>query len=176
MGFFRCFYALRNTAKNERSGCVSFRIVDGMGSFYIPMSWSDGKAVTSVTKKVDNFRQRWFFVGVERPCAFLEVLDEPLVKNSHWGKATFDGAMNVSLMGRLSFLREEGLTRQMVVADFVTRRIAPLQAHSTPMWMYSGPQDKMRLHREDNDKDTMPSMMRNETHPERSFFAVFRSA
>ena len=32
------------------------------------------------------------------------------MKNSHWGKATFDGAKNVSLMWRLSFLREEGLT------------------------------------------------------------------
>ena len=69
-------YALRNTAKNERSGCVSFRIVDGMGGVYIPMSWSEGKAITSVTKKVDDFRQKWFFVGVERPCAFLEVPDE----------------------------------------------------------------------------------------------------
>ena len=99
---FRCFYALRSTAKNERSGCVSFRIVDGMGSVYIPMSWSEGKAITSVTKKVDDFRQRWFFVGVEQPCAFLEVPDVPPVKNSNWGKASFSGAQNVMLTGRLS--------------------------------------------------------------------------
>ena len=96
---------------------------------------------------------------MERPCAFLEVPDEPPVKNSHWGKATFDGAGNVSLMGRLSFLREEGLTGQMVVADFVTRHIAPLQAHSVPMWMYSGSSDKMRLHVEDNDKDTIDNVL-----------------
>ena len=56
VGLFRCFYALRNTTKNERSGCVSFRIVDGMGSVYIPMSWTEGKAITSVTKKVEDFR------------------------------------------------------------------------------------------------------------------------
>ena len=136
VGLFRCFYALRNTAKIERSGCVSFRIMDGMGSVHIPMSWSEGKAVTSVTKKMDDFRHRWFFVGVEQPCAFLEVPDAPPLKNSHWGKAPFDGAKNASLMGRLSFLREEGLTGQIIVADFVTRRIAPLQAHLTPMWMY----------------------------------------
>ena len=90
------------------------------------------------------------FVGVERPCAFLEVPDEPSVKNSHWGKGTFDGARNVSLMGRLSFLGEEGLTGQMILADFVTRRFTPLQAQSVPMWMYSGPKDKMRLHAVDN--------------------------
>lgn len=159
VGLFRCFYALRNTAKNERSGCVSFHIVDGMGGVYIPMSRSEDKAITSVTKKVDDFRQKWFFVGVERPCAFLEVPDEPPVKNSHWGKAAFDGAKNVSLMGRLSFLGEEGLTGQMIVADFVSRRIAPLQAHSVPMWMYSWPNDKMGLHVEDNDKDTVDNIL-----------------
>ena len=83
VGLFWCFYALRNTARNERSGCVSFRIVDGMGSVYIPMSWSEGKAITSVPKKVDDFCQKWFFVGVEQPCAFREVPDAPPVKNSH---------------------------------------------------------------------------------------------
>ena len=76
-----------------------------MGGVYIPMSWHEGRAITYVTKKVDDFRQKWFFVGVERPCAFLEVPDEPPLKNSHWGKATFDGARNVSLMGRLSLLQ-----------------------------------------------------------------------
>ena len=96
---------------------------------------------------------------MEHPCAFLEVPDEPPLKNSHWGKATFDGVRNVRLMVRLSFLHEEGLTGQIIVADFVTRRIAPLQAHATPMWMYSGPQDKMRLHREDNDKDAVDNVL-----------------
>ena len=99
------------------------------------------------------------FVGVEHPCAFLEVPDEPPLKNSQWGKASFDGAKNASLMGRLSFLHEEGFTGQKIVADFVTRRIAPLQAHSVPMWMYSGPNDKMLLHREDNEKDTVDNVL-----------------
>ena len=27
------------------------------------------------------------------------------------------------------------------------------------MWMYSGPQDKMRLHREDNDKDAVDNVL-----------------
>ena len=132
VGLIQCFYALQNTMKNERSGYVSFRIVDGMGSVYIPMSWSEGKAITSVTKKVDDFRQRWFFVRVEQPCAFLKVPDAPPVKNSHMDKAPFDGERNASLMGRLSFLREEGLTGQIIVADFVTRRIAPLRCTRCP--------------------------------------------
>ena len=50
------------------------------------------------------------------------------------------------LVGRLKMLRDAGLTGQMVAHDFVQRRIAPLQAHSRPVWMYSGPQERMRLH------------------------------
>ena len=34
----------------------------------------------------------------------------------------------------------------MIAEDFVSRRIAPLQAHKKPMWMYSGHSDPMRLH------------------------------
>ena len=47
---------------------------------------------------------------------------------------------------RLTELREAGLTGQMVALEFVRRRIAPLQAHSQPMWLYSGVKDGMRLH------------------------------
>ena len=75
--------------------------------------------------------------------------------------------MRVSLQLPLSFtvftclkvLRDAGLTGQMVARDFVQRRIAPLQAHSRPMWMYSGPQDRMSLHPVDlTEKEVAASM------------------
>ena len=59
----------------------------------------------------------------------------------------------------MRFLREEGLTGQMVAADFVTRRIAPLQAHSEPMWMYAGPSDAMRLHEQDLGSDVVDTIL-----------------
>ena len=86
VALFRSFYALRNTAKAERTGCVSFRFADGMGDVYIPMSWSDDKPVTAVSKKVDDFRQKWFLIGVKSQSSFLEVPEAPPVKNTHWGK------------------------------------------------------------------------------------------
>ena len=97
-----------------------------MGTVYIHMSWSGDKPVTALLKKVGDFRQRWLLIGVHSPCAFLDVPEAPPVKNSHWGKSALHGVDNAHRVGRLSFLREEGLTGQMVVADFVTRRIAPL--------------------------------------------------
>ena len=64
-----------------------------------------------------------------------------------------------ALAGRLKVLRDAGLTGQMVARDFVQRRIAPLQDHVRPMWMYSGPQDRMRLHGEPlPEKETAAAM------------------
>jgi hypothetical protein len=59
---FRSFYALRFTANKERSGCVSFRITDGMKGVYIPIARNGENIVTSVTKKVEDFRKRWFLM------------------------------------------------------------------------------------------------------------------
>ena len=60
----------------------------------------------------------------------------------------------------MKMLRDAGLTGQMVARDFVLRRIAPLQAHSRLMWMYSGPQDRMRLHPEPLTKKQVAASMK----------------
>ncbi|KAE8810327.1 hypothetical protein D1007_13062 [Hordeum vulgare] len=46
----------------------------------------------------------------------------------------------------LTHLREEGLTATLVVREFLSRRIAPLQSHSRTMWPFFGPEDPKRLH------------------------------
>ena len=51
-----------------------------------------------------------------------------------------------ALVRCMKLLHDAGLNGQMVARDFIQRRIAPLLAHTRPMWMYSGPQDKMRLY------------------------------
>jgi hypothetical protein len=112
--FFRSFYALRSTAPGERSGCVSFRIADGMGGVYIPMSWDDDKAVTRVTKKVDDFRQRWFIVDAKTQNHFFDVPEAPPLKNSNWSSAIFQSPKMADLVARMKLVREAGLTGQMV--------------------------------------------------------------
>ena len=83
VALFRSFYALRSSAKLERTGCVSFRIADGMGDVYISVSWNGKKPVTAVMKKVDDFRQKWLRIGIKSQSSFLDVPDAPPVKNSH---------------------------------------------------------------------------------------------
>ena len=50
MELFRSFYALRSSAQNERTGCVSFRIADARSKYYIPIAWVGDSAITKVTK------------------------------------------------------------------------------------------------------------------------------
>jgi len=159
VAFFRCFYALRSSAQSERSGCVSFRIADGMGGVYIPMSWDDGKPVTCVTKKVDDFRLRWLVIDAKAQNSFYDVPEAPPQKNSHWKKEGLQSPKIVHLVARMKLVRDAGLTGQMVAEDFVKRRIAPLQSHTKPMWMYSGPMDAMRLHCSDHSAATVAHIM-----------------
>ena len=57
VAFFRSFYVLRPTARGESSGCLSFRIANGMAGIHIPMAWgADERPIKWVTKKVEEFR------------------------------------------------------------------------------------------------------------------------
>ena len=74
---FRSFYSLRNTAPGEALGCVSFRIALARSDDYIPIAWVGENAVTKITKKVDDFRQKWFFVSTKGERAASERLQGP---------------------------------------------------------------------------------------------------
>jgi hypothetical protein len=41
------------------------------------------------------------------------------------------------MLGRIRILAESGLTTMMVLHDFVSKRIAPLQVRTHPAWLYT---------------------------------------
>ena len=88
VALFRHFYAIRITARGESSGCVSFRISDNMSGCYIPIAWAGDKPVTSVTKKVDDFRKRWLFVDACKESPRFAVPDAPPAKRGSWARAS----------------------------------------------------------------------------------------
>lgn len=92
--------------------------------------------------------------------AFCDIPNAPPVKHDGWSSVPLAHQAMSALVGRLKLLRDAGLTGQMVARDFVQHRIAPLQAHSRPMWMYSGLQDKMGLHPESLTKKDMAASMK----------------
>ena len=111
-----------------------------MVGILIPMAWGpDKQPVTRVTKKVEEFWKKWLLVDIGGTNAFCDVPDAPPVKHDGWSSVPLAHQAMSVLVGRLKMLHDAGLTGQMVARDFVQRRIAPLQAHSRPMWTYSGP-------------------------------------
>src|SRR5664279_3687665 len=75
VALFRCFYSLRITAGEQRSGCVSFRFCEAMASEIIPME---------VMKKVEDFRKRWVYMDLRQASPLFEVPTAPAVKHAHW--------------------------------------------------------------------------------------------
>ena len=134
MEFFRNFYALRNTASSEVAGCVSFRIADARSKYYIPIAWVGENAVTKITKKVDDFRKRWFLVDAKVKNLLLDMPSAPPKKWARWASEAYTGPNLKELYRCLLGLRKAGIIGQMVAQDFTRRRIAPLQWHSEPMW------------------------------------------
>ncbi len=52
------------------------------------------------------------------------------------------------VLDRIQYLAESGLTSLMVLHDFLSRRLTPLQDRATrPAWMYTGVNDIMWLER-----------------------------
>jgi hypothetical protein len=53
------------------------------------------------------------------------------------------------MLGWIRILAESGLTPMMVLHDFMSKRIAPLQERTRPAWLYIGVNDITRLERGD---------------------------
>jgi hypothetical protein len=45
------------------------------------------------------------------------------------------------VLERIQFLAEKGLTSMMVMRDFLSKRITPLQERARPVWLYTGEND-----------------------------------
>jgi hypothetical protein len=51
------------------------------------------------------------------------------------------------VLARIRLLAGKGLTSLMVLADFLSHRITPLQQHAHATWSYTGENDTTRLER-----------------------------
>ena len=49
------------------------------------------------------------------------------------------------LLVRVEMLYDAGLKSSSMVQEYLSQRLAPLQEHSRPMWLYTGSSDPMRL-------------------------------
>jgi hypothetical protein len=71
--------------------------------------------------------------------------EAPTTKKSAWVETL---RLNVAfglVIERIKHLMSHGLLTMMVLHGFLSRSIAPLQAHARPAWMYTGEGDTTRL-------------------------------
>ena len=88
---------------------------------------------------------RWCWIEEEDPPAFCEVRQEPPVRGNDWGDADADDEKLTIATTRILRLTEAGLTLEMIVADFIRHRIAPLHNKGRPAWDFRNAADIMRL-------------------------------
>jgi hypothetical protein len=93
----------------------------------------------------EEWRGRWCWIEEEDPPAFCEVRQASPVRRSDWSEVDADGAKLTVATTRILHLTEAGLTLEMIGADFIRRRIAPLHNKGRPAWLFTNAADIMTL-------------------------------
>nr|CAD40485.2 OSJNBa0067G20.1 [Oryza sativa Japonica Group]CAE03318.2 OSJNBa0032I19.12 [Oryza sativa Japonica Group] len=136
LDLFRFYYELRWMEPNRVSGCVGFRLRDGLKSRYIPFQCPSSRS---------KWRTRWFYLQIkDSDPVFIVPTEQPDKIPSWTAKPPLTPSLQ-SFIDIVDDLRVRGLSRYEVTADFVRRRIQPLQARVHPAFDYSGPEDATRV-------------------------------
>ena len=116
-----CHFFYLRMGSTQCSGCVYF--VASHGS----------NAISRAGKKVEDFRHKWIFMDAKRSHAGLELLTAFPVKLDRWAHEKLTDPRAERLLEKMTAdLEAEKLTGAMLVREFLTQRLAPLQAHSRP--------------------------------------------
>jgi hypothetical protein len=96
----------------------------------------------------ERWREDWALVQANAHDRLALPVGGPTLDRTEWGK---DPGLEPGfdlVLERVQYLAENGLTSLMVLHDFLSKRIAPLQDRShRPAWMYTGVNDIMWLDR-----------------------------
>ena len=96
-------------------------------------------------KKVDNIAKRWVYMDTRSVSGFFKAPSGPPRKRSCWSQREMDATDIAPVVKRMRALHSKGLTTSMVVKEFVSCRIVPLQSRDRLVWEYRGVEDRMRL-------------------------------
>ena len=79
------------------------------------------------------------------PPAFCEVRQVAPVRGKDWGDVDVNDEKLTIATTRIRRLTRAGLNLEMIGADFIRRRIAPLHDKGKPAWLFVNAADIMRL-------------------------------
>ncbi|KAE8793588.1 hypothetical protein D1007_31747 [Hordeum vulgare] len=134
VALFRHFFSMRLHDGTHLSACVSFLPAQGMN------------LLLKAGKKVENLRHRLVFMSLKDANPQLEVLKGLPGKTSAWSSAKLSDPRVVPILERFSHdISNKRLTGGMIVKEFLAQHLAPIQAHSKPLWDYPLGDDKLSL-------------------------------
>ena len=88
---------------------------------------------------------RWCRIEEKDPPDFCRVRGVPPVRRGDWSYVDADEVKLTVATTRILCLTEARLTLEMIGADFIRRRIAPLHNKGRPAWLFTNAADIMRL-------------------------------
>jgi hypothetical protein len=96
----------------------------------------------------ERWREDWVLMQADAHDRLVIPAAAPTLNRAKWGKDPRLESGFDPVLDRIQYLAESGLTSLMVMHDFLSRHLAPLQDRATcPTWMYTGENDIMRLER-----------------------------
>ena len=91
--------------------------------------------------KWDEWRDRWFLVGVPEADSHLEEPVERPVDLDTWRSVSLQDGEFSAVVARFALLREKGVSGAAIVAHFLRNRLAPLQKRPHSACNFQGPRD-----------------------------------
>ncbi|KAE8801954.1 hypothetical protein D1007_22213 [Hordeum vulgare] len=132
------FFNLRLHNGAHLSACVSF------------VAAQSGNLLLKAVKKVETFRQRWALMSLKDANLRLEEPKGLPEKTFTWSSAKLSNPRATPVLERFSCdISAKRLADWMIVKEFLAQRLAPLQAHSRPVWDYRASDDELRLWSQD---------------------------
>jgi hypothetical protein len=96
----------------------------------------------------ERWREDWALVQADVHDRLALPVGGPTLDRTEWGKDPGPEPGFDPVLDRIQYLAENGLTSLMVLHDFLSKHLAPLQDRShRPAWMYTGVNDIMQLDR-----------------------------
>src|SRR4051812_7206551 len=135
VALFRHFFTPRVEKGEPLSGGVAWVSRTGKKEVYL-----EGE----LRGRWEEWRAEWCLIVEENPPLFTAVWRTPVVRGRDWSDLAPDDAKLKIAVTRILRLRCAGLTVGAVGADFLRRRIAPLQERGKPSWEFQNAADIMK--------------------------------
>jgi hypothetical protein len=137
---FHCFFIMK--AASQRPPLIG-------GYYFTRRTQGPSRYIAAVSPgRWERWTEDWVLMQADAHDWLVIPVAVPTLNRAEWWKDPGLESGFDPVLDRIQYLAESGLTSLMVLHDFLSRRLAPLQDRATcPAWMYTGVNDIMRLER-----------------------------